>query len=395
MKIFYIINFFCSRETHGVFNKYLTTAKVFKNFFSEVEIIFLKLGVESEAFKNDFKNSEMIFNSENILVSKINYLYKRNFGTAVFKLYKKISGNKNCVVFLDTAVDYMYPWYYIFLNCLKARKIYSFRGLPPHTNLFKYWIDKYGTKLMCDSTERVIIQTSGHTKLYESYLISSKISILGQLFDFSRIKMSNEDFKIAELLKNKIGIGDDNFLSVIFLGRVQYDKGFDILINTADLTRDLPIKFFILGEYHPTLKKVIEEKKIENIFFVGYQRNVKYYINNADVLMHPSRSDGPSNSVGESMLMKKIVIASNVGGISDLIINRHNGFLIDKDNIEEWNKILRYIYENKYSLDYIKENAYKYIATNFNEDAFKKNWSSFMIDFFNNKFKKNYFVPIS
>ena len=50
------------------------------------------------------------------------------------------------------------------------------------------------------------------------------------------------------------------------------------------------------------------------------------------------------------MKYKKPVVASNIGGLPEIIKNNINGFIINKDNAKEFEKKILYILNNKFKI---------------------------------------------
>ncbi|SUO95971.1 glycosyltransferase family 4 protein [Suttonella ornithocola] len=70
----------------------------------------------------------------------------------------------------------------------------------------------------------------------------------------------------------------------------------------------------------------------DNIRFVGYTEDVLSYLASFDIFAFPSRYEGLGSTIIDAMQMSKAIVASNVGGIPDLIQHGENGLLIDTDS---------------------------------------------------------------
>ena len=64
-------------------------------------------------------------------------------------------------------------------------------------------------------------------------------------------------------------------------------------------------------------------------------------------LLQPSFAEGISTTILEAMACKIPIIASNLGGNKELVIDNENGFLIDPQNINEMNEKITELSENK------------------------------------------------
>ena len=110
-------------------------------------------------------------------------------------------------------------------------------------------------------------------------------------------------------------------------------------------------KLIILGE-GPEEKKLInfcKKNKLENVFFLGFKRNIIDYIKASDILIHFSKSESFGQVVLEAGISSIPVLACKKTGIFEKLLNHNiNGFLIDKENpLDETYKILSKVDNNE------------------------------------------------
>ncbi|PQP35617.1 hypothetical protein C6A37_01580 [Desulfobacteraceae bacterium SEEP-SAG9] len=120
------------------------------------------------------------------------------------------------------------------------------------------------------------------------------------------------------------GIAEDT-KAVLFAGDISYMKGVDVLYQCARL---MPNVLFILignGKFRSNIK---------NCKFVGpcSHDEMPMWMNTADVLVLPSRSEGLPTVILEALSCGTPVIASNVGGCPDIVQDGHTGFIVPIDN---------------------------------------------------------------
>lgn len=85
--------------------------------------------------------------------------------------------------------------------------------------------------------------------------------------------------------------------------------------------------------YVNSLKYRINLFQLNNkIHFVGYQENVYSWIKNCRLLIHPADNEPLGRVVIEAMMLGKIVIVSNNGGIVEYIQDKRNGFLFKSNS---------------------------------------------------------------
>lgn len=117
-------------------------------------------------------------------------------------------------------------------------------------------------------------------------------------------------------------------LTCIYTGRLEEGKGLEILVTAW---KGLPDAFSLLilgtGNIRHKLKKMAEGKT--NIYFPGFQKNVKNYIQASDVFILPSFGEGISNALLEAMACGLVVIANKIPANEEIINNGNNGFLLN------------------------------------------------------------------
>lgn len=92
-----------------------------------------------------------------------------------------------------------------------------------------------------------------------------------------------------------------------------------------------PVKCMIIGEgpeKNPLMTKVKERNLDSRIIFTDFQSDAISYINALDILVMPSEKEGLPRVILEAMLMGKPVVALNVTGPSELVIDGETGFLV-------------------------------------------------------------------
>ena len=123
-------------------------------------------------------------------------------------------------------------------------------------------------------------------------------------------------------------------------------QGFNIWGKTRELNtlqsvmRKLPnVTFYLIGDGVYRDEIIPKLEKFENFVWMGnleYPNDVKKFFSSLDVYLLLSGLEGLGQSIIESMLMKKPVIASNIGGIPEIVIDGETGFLVnlgDSDQI--------------------------------------------------------------
>lgn len=132
-------------------------------------------------------------------------------------------------------------------------------------------------------------------------------------------------------------------------------KDYETLIKAAiRLVSDHSnIRFVLVGD-GPKFKEIkssVPVSLLAKIIFMGKISNVESIINIFDVgiLLTNSKvhGEGISNSIIEYMALNKPVIASRGGGTNEVIIDQHNGYLIDPENEFQLVEKIKLLIKNK------------------------------------------------
>jgi glycosyltransferase involved in cell wall biosynthesis len=167
----------------------------------------------------------------------------------------------------------------------------------------------------------------------------------------------------------------DSF-KIINIGNISELKGQKLLAEAimTDELKNKNLKVFFIGEaffkrdikYRGELLEYINKNKLEHrVFLLGFQNNIGKFINQSDLLVHcPIIEEGLGMVVLEAFSLHKMVIATNIGGIPEMIKDGYNGFLClpDKDSLAEK---ISYVLSNKDNLGYVADNAKKVLKENF------------------------------
>jgi len=125
----------------------------------------------------------------------------------------------------------------------------------------------------------------------------------------------------------------NNYL--LYFGRLAEEKGVKILLEALTKTSDM-LKIAGEGPEEAKLKSLVTEFKLENrVEFLGFKTgaDLEILIRDAKAIIIPSvwYENMPLNML-EAMAKQKIVIASNIGGMPEIINDGQNGLLFEPNN---------------------------------------------------------------
>lgn len=112
------------------------------------------------------------------------------------------------------------------------------------------------------------------------------------------------------------------------------------------------------GNLQNEVLKISKEQRIDsNIIITGWVNDVEKYISAFDIALLPSKWEGFGLAIVEYMACKKPIITTKVGGISD-ILNLNEAFFVEKGDYIEIASKVKYIVENRSSVEKMIENNF-------------------------------------
>jgi len=339
-------------------------------------------------------NKESKLNNYNYLKVDIEFIpisiKKRNpfnFLLSIFKLYKIVK-LKNIQI-LHSHHRYSDLIIYI-VNILTKVKTVS----TVHSYV-------YGYNLLSFLSDKIIFVS----KALETYYINkfnlnkNKISVI-----YNAIKSPLDIDKYDSLSQKP----SKNKLKVLCIGRIDYEKGQDILIRSMEQVwkQYQNISLTLVGSFSRNIVKYkrFNNKKINSIFYKNinillaeYEDKIKILqtestpwelIYNSDVVIIPSRIESFGLVALEAGCLKKCVIASNVGGLSEIIQNKKNGLIFESENVDKLSEYLIFLYNNLYLIKQYGEKLYEDVINNFSLDTMGRKYNHIYKNLLGNSISK-------
>ena len=118
---------------------------------------------------------------------------------------------------------------------------------------------------------------------------------------------------------------------VLFVGSGFERKGLNTLIDSIPLTKKPELKVLVIGKGNTDkYSKQAREKSIsDNVLFLGPHRKIEKYYAAADLFVLPTLYDPFSNATLEAMASGLPVITTKNNGVSELIGNGQEGYILD------------------------------------------------------------------
>jgi len=127
---------------------------------------------------------------------------------------------------------------------------------------------------------------------------------------------------------------------LLTVGNIRRVKGHDVLIRAVAplMRRDPRLMLYIAGDvleqaYINELQSLVRKLELEQrIQFLGGIHNLESQLSRADIFVLPSRSEGFSNAIVEAMAASLPVIATDVGGNAEAVVDGITGYIVPPED---------------------------------------------------------------
>lgn len=134
---------------------------------------------------------------------------------------------------------------------------------------------------------------------------------------------------------------------ILFVGNLVFQKGVKFLLEAKKLMKS-DVKLVVVGDgpLRHELEMKVQDDNIQDVFFAGARRDVEQIMPSADIFVLPSISEGLPITILEAMASGLPVVATNVGGISE-VMNKQVGLMVKASSPTELASAMDKILENE------------------------------------------------
>ena len=157
-----------------------------------------------------------------------------------------------------------------------------------------------------------------------------------------------------------------NGLILISVSRLTEEKGIDMVIKAlAQIPKDIQVNYWIVGSgtQEMALRKLANDIGVDNrIVFLGHQVNPYVFLKSADVFILPSKIEGFSNSLLESMYCSLPSIVTKYDQyIEEFVQMSKGGLVVDLNDMAAMSSAIIQMAQSQDFRKIMGENARKYI----------------------------------
>jgi len=215
-------------------------------------------------------------------------------------------------------------------------KVHTFHGhtfsgyFGPVKSKIYIWIERI---LACFTDRIIAVGDNVKDELCNKFRIApnDKIEVVNLGFDLDRFLASEAT---SSRLRQELGIADDCYV-VGIVGRLESVKNHRMFFDAIRILKDrhptLKAKFLVVGDgqLRYNLKSYVSGLGIEkDVVFLGWRRDLDNIYAGCDLICLTSLNEGTPVSLIEAQASGKAVVATDVGGVRDVVLNGKTGILV-------------------------------------------------------------------
>ena len=239
------------------------------------------------------------------------------------------------------------------------------------------WHDHYGMSEYLNSRSSFVL------KLFSNFFIGI-ISVNYQLKNWAEKELNCNNViylpnftSVEDNHKKETNLKGIQGKRILCLANLRMQKNHFLLLEVAEKLKQTHPEwsFHLVGkdfedEYSQKVRRFIEEKKLSNeVYVYGSKNDTVNIINQADITILTSDSEGLPVALLEYGLLKKPTISTDVGEIPLILKDEYNGLVVPRGNADLFYKALVRVIENEVFRNEISENLFKTILENNSEEA--------------------------
>lgn len=205
-----------------------------------------------------------------------------------------------------------------------------------------------------------------------SYFVAEILKHSGIPNEKIRVVRSSINLKHVEqkpYTKQELGIDESNFFIFSAGALVPHKDHITLIRALARVIREIPnLALWIAGEgpLKTEIENEIHQLKLgDYVRLLGHRNDVPRLIRTADVYVSSSWSEGLGTSVLEALACEKIVIATEAGGVPEMVIPNETGILIPARDPEQLANSILEVYHHRDNYQSLAQQGRKHVERYF------------------------------
>jgi glycosyltransferase involved in cell wall biosynthesis len=188
----------------------------------------------------------------------------------------------------------------------------------------------------------------------KNHLDKEKVISIGRGADFQRFSPSKTKLKKFR---------------VVFFGRASERKGILQALDAWELASIKNGEFLIIGDIPKELKDKIYLKASKSVKIMGHLDRPEDLLKTCSVQLLPSRLEGMAKSLIEGASCGLITLSTLEAGFP--ILDGQTGYYIDRDNIKDIAKKIKFLYENPSKMKEMSKKSSAFVRKNYTWPVFR------------------------
>ena len=249
-----------------------------------------------------------------------------------------------------------------------------------------YWDIKtiHGIKIKSDIFSIILRAIQSYTIVKQHKLVSKMVCVDYNYINWLRTQITDRNLNCVPILN--FAKVEDNFvkeqnetskIKIVFARRFAEIRGVGLICKVMPkiLEKYKNVYFTIAGKGTEKDKLFETFKNIDRVIFTQYENSKSCeFHKNYDIALVPSiGSEGTSLSLLEAMSVGCACVCSDVGGMSNIVLDGFNGIIIEP-NEELLYKAICDLIENEEKRNNISKNAIETIKYSFSLEKWEKSW---------------------
>jgi len=249
------------------------------------------------------------------------------------------------------------------IRLMSRRSLNNYQAKRPILKFIEYKIHNFMC-LIIGNSKAIIKQLQGESiELEKLRLIYNGLNIP---------EMVNENLR--NKARTNLSLKNNALVFTVVANLIPYKGHKDLFFALKNIVESLPKEWilFCIGRddrYKNKLSELTIKLNLqEHIKFIRHTRSIENYLYASDIGILPSHQEGFSNSLLEGMACGLPMIATNVGGNPEAIINNENGFIVPPNDPNRLGEKILDLAMNKGLREKFGKNSYNYVKKNFSID---------------------------
>ena len=194
---------------------------------------------------------------------------------------------------------------------------------------FYYWWDK---RFLARYPSIIAVSSKIKSQLLETGARPADVQVIHNGIDAEQFR---PDPAVRARMRRELGIPDGRVV-LGAVGRLSHEKRFELLIEAASRLQNDNVRVVLVGEgdERGRLESCARQLGMaDRVTLTGHRSDVREVHQIFDVYVQTSDTEGISNSVLEAMALRTPIVATDVGGTSELIADGVHGVLVPKGDL--------------------------------------------------------------